>query len=310
MGLYLKKIVSGLIGVYITLSLCFFALRFLPGGPFSHERALSPHILVQLNKKYGLDQPLWEQYFRWLKEFVSFDFGVSLVHQDLSILELISNSFLPTLTLGFSSMVVALTFGSTVGLFQATTKRVWLRRGIGIVQLGLLSLPSYFIASLFILFLALRFQFLPSGLWDSPKHAILPIATLSLKPMAQISQYLSQHVGGILREPFLLVAQAKGVGKFSLRFRHLYPHAILPVFPILGTVCADLITGSFVVESIFQIPGLGKLLLQSIFSRDYSLTLTMIALYACILLTLNLFFEVLGTWVDPRTRDENPIHRL
>ncbi len=289
--------------VWIVATLAFFLLRVAPGGPFDRERApASKEVEAALLARYHLDEPLWRQYLRFLSGLAQGDLGPSFKYRHHSVNDILAQALPVSLTLGCLAFGTALGIGIPVGFLGAVHRGRWPDwAGSFLVLLGV-CVPTFVIAPLLVLVFGLRLGWFPVALWGSPAQVVLPTFALGLYFAARISRLLREGLSETLRAPFILTARAKGLGEFQLLLRHALRPSLLPVVSFCGPMLADLMTGSFVIEKVFQIPGTGAFFINSFFSRDYPLMVGLVIVYSSLLLVLNFATDLAYRWLDPRVR--------
>jgi len=286
--------------LWVIGTLTFFMMRLAPGGPFLAEREIPEAAREQLEKKYGLDQPLHVQYLRFLSNAVRLDFGPSYRFSQKQVIDIIRESFPVSLELGAWALLVALVFGVPIGVLAALKQnQMWDFASMGIALIGV-SVPNFVLGPLLVLVFSLTFYFLPPALWTGPQSRILPVLTLSAIYLAYIARLTRAGMLEVLRQDFIRTAYAKGLPQRVVVLKHALKLGILPVVSFLGPAAARIVTGSIVIESIFAIPGLGSHLIQGAFNRDYTVVMGVVIFYALFLLLLNLLVDVAYTWLDPR----------
>jgi oligopeptide transport system permease protein len=302
---YVLRRLGGVIPtLFIIITLSFFVIRLAPGGPFDEEQALPPEIKANLEAAYGLDKPLYEQYFRYLGGLVRGDFGPSFKFKDFSVTELIAQGLPISLLLGLSAVVLALLVGIPLGTIAALRQNTPTDYSImGVAVLGI-ALPSFVTGPLFALVFGLYLRWLPVAGWETGqlRYLVLPVVTLALPVIAYIARLTRGSLLEVLRTNFVRTARAKGLPESRVILRHALRPALLPVVSYLGPATAFVVTGSLVVETVFGLPGSGRYLVQGAINRDYTLVMGMIVVYGSLTLTCNLIADVLYGWLDPRVR--------
>jgi len=281
-------------------TLTFFMLRWAPGGPFQAERDIPESARVQLAHTYGLDRPLGEQYVTFLSRAVRFDFGPSYKYPARQVSEIIGDALPVSLELGALALLVALLIGIPIGVIAAVRHNSGTDHAAMGFALAGVSIPNFVLGPLLVLVFSLGLFVLPPALWRGPESRILPVLTLSTAYVAYIARLTRAGMLEILRQDFVRTARAKGVPERQVVTRHALRLGLLPVVSYLGPATARILMGSVVVESVFQIPGLGRYLVNAAFNRDYTLVLGGVLFYAAFLLILNLIVDVAYTWLDPR----------
>jgi oligopeptide transport system permease protein len=302
---YVLRRLGGVIPtLFIIITLSFFVIRLAPGGPFDEEQALPPEIKANLEAAYGLDKPLYEQYFRYLGGLVRGDFGPSFKFKDFSVTELIAQGLPISLLLGLSAVLLALLVGIPLGTIAALRQNTPTDYSImGVAVLGI-ALPSFVTGPLFALVFGLYLRWLPVAGWETGqlRYLVLPVVTLALPVIAYIARLTRGSLLEVLRTNFVRTARAKGLPESRVILRHALRPALLPVVSYLGPATAFVVTGSLVVETVFGLPGSGRYLVQGAINRDYTLVMGMIVVYGSLTLTCNLIADVLYGWLDPRVR--------
>jgi len=289
--------------VWAVATLSFFLLRAVPGGPFDRERAAaSREVEAALKARYHWDEPLWRQYLRYLGNLVQGDLGPSLKYRNHSVNDLLGQTVPVSLSLGAMAFGVAMGLGIPLGTLAALGRHRWADQAAGLLTLVGVCIPVFVLGPFLILVLGLWLEWLPVALWGHWKNAVLPTLTLGLYFAARISRWMSEGLQEVLKSPHVQAARAKGLSESRVILRHAVPVALLPVVSYTGPMLADLLTGSFVVENVFQIPGTGAFFINSFFSRDYTMMMGMVLFYSVLLQGLNLVSDLMLRWLDPRIR--------
>jgi len=283
--------------------LAFVLVRVAPGSPFDKERKpASPEIERALKAKYHLDEPLWKQYLRYLGDLVRGDFGPSMKYRNHTVNDIIRQGLPVSMTLGLLAFLFAQGIGIPIGFYTAV-RRGELGDYIGsFFALLAICIPAFVVGPLLIMVFAFQWKWLPAGLWESPRHIVLPTIALGLYFAGRISRLMREGMSGILHSEFITTARAKGLSETATLVKHAFRLAVLPVVSYSGPLLADLLTGSFVVESIFDVPGIGVFLVNSSLNRDYSMVVGLVVLYAVLLLMLNLLVDLSYGLLDPRVK--------
>ncbi len=301
-----KRLVEALLTVWVIASLTFLLLRFLPGGPFDQEKTLPPEIKANIEKKYGLNDPIATQYFRFISNLAQGDLGESYKYIGRSVTDIIKDSFPISFQLGFYSLLLAFFIGVPLGIFAAGRHNTFWDSSAMIVAISGVALPSFVFGPILVLIFCFGVPFpalkglLPPALWDGPIYYILPVVTLGIRPAAIIARLMRSSVLEVIHADFVRTAKAKGLAKKTVMYRHVLKNSLLPVITISGPLCAGVLSGSFVNEIIFAVPGMGKHLVQSVTNRDYPLVLGLTLVYAVLLVGANLVVDLLYMVVDPR----------
>jgi len=293
--------------LWIILTLTFFMTKVVPGGPFSAERQATPEVIAQLNAYYGLDKPVWQQYLGYLSKVVRFDFGPSYTYQSESVNEVIGRAFPISLQIGTLAFCIALVIGVTAGVIAAVNKnKVLDYLPMSLSMLGI-CLPTFVLGPILALVFGLVLKLAPVSGWYGLRYvplppAVMPALTLGLFYAAYIARLTRGGMLDILNQDFIRTARAKGVPKHEIILRHALRGGLLPVVAFLGPCFAGLISGSFVVEKVFNVPGLGQEFIKSVFNRDYPLILGTVVFFGALIVIFNLVSDVVQLLLDPRSR--------
>jgi len=301
-----RRILGILPTLFVIITVSFFLVRLAPGGPFDQELKLPPSVRANLDRLYGLDQPLGVQYLHYLEHLAQGDLGPSLKLRDFSVSELIAEGFPVSATLGLSALLLALCLGIPLGVAAALWRDRATDIGItGFVTLAV-ALPSFVTGPLLALIFGLYLHWLPVGGWEdgAPRYLILPVLTLGLPVAAYVTRLTRGSLLEVLRANHIRTARARGLGEVRILLRHALRPALLPVVSYLGPAAAFVVTGSLVVETVFALPGTGRYLVQGAINRDYSLVMGMVILYGVLTLLLNLAADLIYGWLDPRVRHD------
>jgi oligopeptide transport system permease protein len=299
-----SRLLQSIFALYIIITATFFLLRFVPGGPFTAEKAVPKEILRNLEAHYGLNQPLYRQYFSYLGALVHGDLGPSFKYSNRTVNEILAEKLPVSLELGLWSLAVALVLGLTLGMIAALRRNTWadyLASAVGMIGL---SVPSFVIGPLCVLAFAIHAGWFNASGWYFPADRVLPSLVLGLAYAAPISRLTRGGMLEVLNQDYIRTARAKGASELRVVFKHTLRGGLLPVVSYLGPAIAGILTGSFVIETIFQIPGLGREFVTSAFNRDYTLILGTVILYATLLMGLNLAADVAQAWMNPKVRLE------
>ena len=296
----LRRIAVSIPVIFLVATTTFFIMRLAPGGPFMSERAIPPEIQANLQAKYGLDQPLWVQYGRYLQNLVQLDLGPSYKYPDRTVNEIIAEGFPVSLQLGASALAFALFLGIPGGVLAAFKHGGIIDRlTMSVIVVGI-SVPTFVLGPLFVFVFALTLYWFPPALWGTWDQMVLPAVTLGLPYSVYIARLTRAEMLEVLSQDYIRTARAKGVSEFRILWKHALKGAMLPVVSFLGPAVADITTGSIVVEKIFAIPGLGRYFVESAFSRDYTTVLGTVVFYATLLIVANLAVDLAYRFLDPR----------
>jgi len=303
-SLLLKRFLHGVIVLWAVATLTFVLLRLAPGGPFDSERRLPPEIIANLEAKYHLNEPVLEQYLRYLAGIARGDLGPSYKYLDRGVTEVIADTLPTSALLGTLAIVFALLVAFPLALCAAYYRDSIVDRfGLCLATLGI-SLPNFILGALLIWAVALQLGWLQAGRWDDWSSAILPMITLGAAPAAYLTALLRSTLIETFGTDFIRTARAKGVKESAVVVKHTLSNSLIPVLTVMGPLTAALLTGSFVVEYVFAIPGMGRYFITAVTDRDYPLIMGVTLIYTVILVGANFLVDVLYGYVDPRIRAE------
>lgn len=288
----------------IVASLTFALVRIVPGGPFDSEKSLPPEIVANLNAKYHLDKPVHEQYFLYIGRLCRGDLGVSYKYVNRTVNDILFDAFPVSCQLGIVALGLAVLFGVPLGAIAALNRGK--RQDVLAMFLSTMgvSLPGFVIGAVLIYVFAIKLRILPVGLWESPWHVILPAVTLAFSPGAYLARLTRASVLEVVEKDWVRTARSKGLSEEKTIVRHILRNSLMPVVTVLGPLTAIVITGSFVVEYIFAIPGMGRFFITAVMNRDYDLILGTTMVFAVLLIVANMFVDIVYQWLDPRLRME------
>ena len=300
---YVARRVLWIIPVLFAVSIITFTLMHsVPGGPWDREKKLPAAVQSRLNAQYGLDQPLYAQYINWASAFVTGDLGPSYRYTDRRVNDIVADGLPTTVHLGVMAFLLAILVGIPLGILAALGHNKWpdyLSTSVSIIGI---STPSFVLGILLIVFFSVQLGWFPTGQWRGPEYWVLPTVALAGFPIAVIARYTRASMLEVTRKDYVRTAHSKGIKNESVVSRHMIRNALIPVVTILGPTLAFLVTGSFIIERIFNIPGVGQFYINSIYTRDYSLLMAMTMLYAFAVAFLNVVVDVLYAYIDPRIR--------
>lgn len=286
--------------LWLIATLTFFLLRILPGGPFDSEKSLPPEIIANLKAKYHLDKPLPEQYIYYMQRLAKGDLGISYKYLDRSVNDILAAAFPVSLTLGLTALFIAVTIGIPLGVLAATYKDSFIDAAcIGTATLGV-SLPGFVIGALLIFVFGIWLKLLPVALWESGWHIILPALTLAAGPTAYLARLTRTSMLDSFNKDWVRTARIKGQSYWQTIIKHVLRNALIPIITVLGPLSAILITGSFTVEYIYAIPGMGRFFITAVSNRDYDLVLGTTLIFAFLLVVANTIVDILYHFLDPR----------
>ena len=300
LGYILKRIALALLTVWVVITVTFFVMRAVPGGPFLGEKAISEAAQAALEAKYGLDKPLMEQYITYLKDIVTeFDFGPSLKLRGRNVMDIIVDGMGVSVKLGLIAAGMALVTGVVLGAVAALRRNKLVDKIIMVITTACISMPSFIRGTLLLLVFALQLAIVPAN-GETAKGLILPIITLSLSPMANITRLTRSSMLDVLDQDYIRTARAKGVSQVKIIFGHALKNSLIPVITYVGPMLAYIVTGSLVVEQIFAVPGIGRYFVSSITGRDYPLIMGTTIVLATLIVIMNLLSDIMYKIVDPR----------
>lgn len=299
-----SRFLQSLLAAFLVVTMTFFMLRFVPGGPFTQEKAVTPEIQRNLEAYYGLDKPLFQQYLDYLGKALHGDLGPSFKYPNRTVTEILKDKLPVSAELGFTSLAIALTVGISLGTLAAVKRNSWVDYTASMFGVVGISIPTFVIGPIFVLIFAIYFGWFDASGWYTPGDRVLPCIVLGLAYAAPITRLTRGGLLEILGQDFIRTARAKGASEFRVVTRHAIRGGLLPVVSYLGPATANILTGSFVIELIFQIPGTGREFVTSVLNRDYTLVIGTVVLYATLLMTFNLIADVVAAWMNPKVRLE------
>ena len=298
----LRRLLSFVPVLFVTVTIVFFLVRLAPGGPFDEDKAVTETVRKQLEQHYRLDAPLWKQYLMYIGDLGKGDLGPSMTRPSRTVSEWIALRFPVSLELGCYALLVALAAGLTAGLLAAYRPNSWVDHLPMSLAMAGICIPAFVLGPLLVLVFSLWLGWLPVQGWDTPAGRILPALTLGASYAAYVARLTRGGMLEVMTQDFIRTARAKGMSEARVVLRHGLRGGIQPVVAFLGPAAAGLLTGSFVVETIFQVPGLGREFVRAATNRDYTMTLGTVLFLAFLVLLFNLAVDVIQAWLDPRVR--------
>ena len=296
----LKRVFLALFTILLVITITFFAMKAVPGGPFLSEKAVSQEVQQALDKKYNLDKPAWEQYAIYIKDIVTkFDFGPSIKQRGRTVTDIIVEGMKTSIPLGLCAAGIALIVGVILGASAALRRNSVYDKGIMVTMTAFVSMPSFIMGTLLLLLFAVTLQWLPAN-GTTTAGLLLPVITLSLSPMAHITRLTRSSMLDVLGQDYIRTAKAKGVSGRKIIFGHALKNSLIPVITYFGPMLAYIVTGSLVVEKIFAVPGIGRTFVSSITDRDYPVIMGTTIVLATLIVVMNLVSDILYKVVDPR----------
>ena len=300
LALYIvKRVLLAIFTIFLVITITFFAMKAIPGGPFLSEKAATPAVTAQLEAKYGLDKPIMEQYATYLRDVLKFDFGPSIKNRGRTVTELLLEGFQTSGKLGLTAAVLAIAMGLTLGSIAAVWHNKWIDKLIMVLSTASVAMPSFVIATILLLLFCVAIPLFPSNGMTAAGR-ILPVLSLAMYPTAYITRLTRSSMLDTMGQDYIRTARAKGVSPSKVIFKHSLKNSVTPVITYVGPMIAFILTGSLVVEQIFAVPGLGKYFFSSIINRDYPMVMGTTIFLASLIVILNLVTDILYKVVDPR----------
>ncbi|GAL05053.1 oligopeptide ABC transporter permease OppB [Photobacterium aphoticum] len=299
-----KRIFEAIPTLLVLITISFFLMRFAPGNPFSSERPLPPEVMANIEAKYGLDKPVFEQYTTYLGNIVQGDFGPSFKYKDFTVNELVAKALPVSAKIGVFAFIFALIMGVTVGTIAALKQNSWIDYTIMSTAMAGVVMPSFILAPVLIYIFSINLGWLPAGGWHdgSVKYMLLPMMGMSLLYVATFARITRGSMIETLNSNFIRTARAKGLSYPYIIMKHALKPALLPVVSYMGPAFVGIITGSVVIETIFGLPGIGKLFVNAAFNRDYSLVLGITILIGSLTIIFNAIVDIVLAYIDPKIR--------
>ena len=300
----LRRLLATIPTLLAVITVCYLLLHFTPGGPFDREHRIAPEVLANLNAKYHLDEPLWKQYLLYLNSLLHGDLGASFRYADWSVNELVAKALPVSAMVGGVSLLVSLFIGVALGCVAALKQNSWIDYGVMLLGNIGSAFPSFVIGPVLILVFAVWLPWLPSGGWDgfAPRYMVLPMALLVFINVSTIGRVMRGSMIEVLGSNYIRTARAKGLPLRTVVLRHALKPALLPVVSLIGPLAIASITSAVVTESVFSLPGLGRLIVNGAGNRDYTLVLGLVVLITILTVALNLLVDLAYAWLDPKIR--------
>ena len=302
MGYIIKRIFNAFIVLWIVITITFFLMHAIPGGPFTAEKSLPPYVLHSIEERYKLNDPLYKQYGDYLCNLVQGDLGPSFKYPGRSVNDIIKDGFPVSVKLGIEAILIAIIIGIPAGILAGVKKDKWQDRAVNFFTTLGVAVPSFVVAALLIYVLSTKLHLLPAAMWNGWRYEIMPALALSGMPMSFIARLTRSSMLDILSQDYIKTARAKGLSWSKVLIKHALPNSLIPVVTYLGPMTASILTGSFVIETIFAIPGLGQYFVTSIYNRDYTVILGVTIFYSVIVIVLNMVVDLLYPLLDPRIK--------
>jgi len=297
-----RRLLSAIPTLLVLLALSFALIRVAPGGPFDTEKTIPPEIQERLNETYHLDEPLWQQFGRYLGDLLRGDFGPSFQYKDYTVTELIAAGFPVSLKLGGLAMLLALLVGISIGTLAALKQNSRVDHAVMGAAMTGISIPNFVLAPLLVLVFAVTLRWLPAGGLGDWRNLVLPVIALALPQIAYIARLTRGSMIEVLRSDFIRTARAQGLPTLEIILGHALKPALVPIVSYLGPATAGIITGSVVIEQIFGVPGLGRYFVQGALNRDYTLVMGIVVFYGVLIIGFNFLVDLAYRWLDPRVK--------
>lgn len=305
MGTYiLKRIASSIVTLWVIITITFILAHAIPGGPFDREKPIPPEVRKNIEEKYKLNDPLWMQYVDYIKNLVRLDLGPSFQQRGTTVNDIIERGFPVSAQLGTAAVIFALIVGVLLGVSSALNQGKWQDHVTMFISTLGVTIPAFVLATLLVYVFAQKLGLFPVFGWGEAKHYLLPSIALGGFSMAFIARLTRSSLLDVVRQDYIRTARAKGLSEASVIYKHALKNAVLPIITFLGPLVAGVLTGSFVIERIFTIPGLGRSFVDSINNRDYTLVLGVTVFYGAFLILCNLIVDIVYALVDPRIKLE------
>jgi len=303
MGNYiLRRVISMAIVLWVIMTVTFTFMHLIPGGPFDREKKLPAVIMENIKERYHLNDSLPKQYFDYFKNVLRGDLGPSYTLEGRTVNEIIAEGFPISAILGLTAVAIALLIGIPAGIISALYRNKWQDNAAMLGATIFVSVPSFILATVLMLIFALKLRWLPAAMWGEPSQIVLPALALTGFPTAFVSRLTRSSMVEVMQQDYIRTARAKGLSRIAVVVRHALKNALIPLVTYLGPMLAAILTGSFVVENIFAIPGLGRYFVTSIYNRDYTVILGVTIFYSTLLVLLNFAVDLTYAWIDPRIR--------
>ncbi|WP_295230966.1 ABC transporter permease [Veillonella sp.] len=299
-----RRLGGAIIILWVIITVTFALMHAIPGGPFTTEKKLPPQVKASIEAKYHLDDPVWKQYGDYLGGVITGDLGPSYKYEGRSVNDIISDAFPISAQLGLLSLMVAVAGGIAAGAISAMRPNGIVDYAVTILSTIGISVPTFIIGAVLVYVVGFELGWFPVALWRGPSYMVLPVLTLAAQPMAFIARLTRSGLLDVYQQEYIRTARAKGLSSWTILTRHALGNAILPVITYLGPLAASLLTGSFIVETIFAIPGLGQYFVTSIYNRDYTVILGITIFYSALVVFLNILVDMIYPLIDPRVTTE------
>ena len=298
----IKRIFNAVLVLWVVITITFGLMYAIPGGPFTVEKSLPPVVLKSIEERYKLNDPLYKQYGDYLTNLVQGDLGPSFKYPGRSVNDIIKDGFPVSFQLGMEAVLIAVIIGIPAGVLAAVKQGKWQDHAVNFCTTLGVAVPSFVVAALLIYVLSTKLHLLPSAMWEGWQYQIMPALALSGMPMSFIARLTRSSMLDVLGQDYIKTARAKGLSRLTVLFKHALPNSLIPVITYIGPMAAGILTGSFVIENIFAIPGLGQYFVTSIYNRDYTVILGVTIFYSVIVIVLNMLVDLIYPLLDPRIK--------
>lgn len=303
-SLILRRLFAGLLTLFVVISLTFLLLRLMPGGPFDQERKVPPAIKANIEARYHLNEPLWKQYAIYMGGVLRGDLGPSYKYKSRSVTDIVGEATATSTKLGMLALLVGTVGGVLLGTLAGLSRNRYVDGVLTLLGVASISTPLFIFGGFLVLIFALNLNWLPAATLETPQHYILPVLSLSLMPFSYAFLLTRTSVRETRSKQFVLIKRSEGLSEGVIAIRHILRNSLMPLVSILGPMAAAIITGSFAVEYIFAIPGLGKHFVTAVTNRDYTLVMGITIIYGVALIAFNTLTDILYGVLDPRMREE------
>ena len=307
---FFKKLFICFISLFVVMSATFLLMKAIPGDPFLSDQNMPKEVLKSLYSHYGLDKSLINQYFKYIKGFLTLNLGPSFMYEGREVFQIIKDGLPISMLLGFEALFISIFFGTLFGVIAAIKKDNWQSSFITIIAVMGISVPNFLFATLLQYFLAMKLNLFPIARFESFLHSVLPALALASLPTAYIAKLMKASMIEVLSKDYIKTAKAKGLSSFQIITRHAFRNALLPVVSYLGPLTAHVLTGSFVIEKIFAIPGIGMWLVSSIATRDYPVILGISTFFSFVLIMIMFLMDIIYRIIDPRIEMQSGIRNF
>ena len=297
---FLRRVLLGIPVLVAVATLTFLIMHWVPGGPFDSEKILPPEIIANIEAKYHLDEPIEIQYLLYLKQIMHGDLGPSYKYIGRDVSDILRDTFPVSFTLGMCAVLVVLGMGVPAGIISAYWKNSLLDRSILLFAAMGISIPSFVLGAVSVWIFSHQWHLLPPALWEGPRYMILPAFALGAGFAGYIARLTRTTVLDVLSSDYIRTARAKGLTEFKILIKHVLINSIYPIVSVMGPLTAGLVTGSFVIEFVFSIPGMGRFFITAVTNRDYPLIMGVTLVYAVLIVVANIVVDIIYGWLDPR----------